>query len=84
MKSGGKITGIAWCLHEDISRFVYLCRPYFIVAAPNANGLSFEPKPDTTNPLGVVFPGTVFNEPGLPNWVGHLITKLELYPCSAR
>jgi len=35
MKSGGKITGIAWCLHEDISRFVYLCRPYFIVAAPN-------------------------------------------------
>jgi len=34
MKSGGKITGIAWCLHEDI-RFVYLCRPYFIVAALN-------------------------------------------------
>jgi len=45
-----------------------------------ANGLSFEPKPDTTNPLGVVFPGTVFNETGLPNWVGHLITKYRPGP----
>jgi len=26
-------------------------------------------------PLGVPFPGSTWNEPDLPNWVGHLITK---------
>ncbi|KAF8886503.1 hypothetical protein BD779DRAFT_1529984 [Infundibulicybe gibba] len=26
-------------------------------------------------PLGVPFPGITYNEEGLPNWVGHLITK---------
>ncbi|KAJ2913449.1 hypothetical protein MD484_g6960, partial [Candolleomyces efflorescens] len=31
--------------------------------------------PDSTNPLGVEFPGYTYNEPNQPNWVGHLITK---------
>lgn len=32
------------------------------------------PPPTAARPLGVNFPGTVVNEPGQPNWVGHLIT----------
>ena len=31
--------------------------------------------PDSANPLAVEFPGVTYNEPGQPNWVGHLITK---------
>ncbi|TFK76392.1 hypothetical protein BDN72DRAFT_830957 [Pluteus cervinus] len=31
--------------------------------------------PDELDPLGIEFPGLTYNEPKLPNWVGHLITK---------
>lgn len=31
--------------------------------------------PTASNPLGVPYPGLTWNEPDLPNWVGHLITK---------
>lgn len=31
--------------------------------------------PTSENPLGVNFPGETWNEPGLPNWVGYLITE---------
>ncbi|EIM88584.1 uncharacterized protein STEHIDRAFT_155938 [Stereum hirsutum FP-91666 SS1] len=31
------------------------------------------PAPTSIRPLGVAFPGQVVNEPGHPNWVGHLI-----------
>jgi hypothetical protein len=36
--------------------------------------------PDSTNPLGVEFPGWTYNEPDQPNWVGHLITKYRPGP----
>jgi len=36
--------------------------------------------PTASQPLGVSFPGQTFNEPGLPNWVGHLITKYAPEP----
>ena len=32
-------------------------------------------KPDANKPLGVPFPGITWNEPEMPNWVGHLITQ---------
>ncbi|KAF8910985.1 hypothetical protein CPB84DRAFT_1672002 [Gymnopilus junonius] len=32
-------------------------------------------RPTAQQPLGVEFPGYTFNEDGLPNWVGHLISK---------
>ena len=31
--------------------------------------------PNASQPLGIPFPGSTYNEPGLPNWVGYLITK---------
>ncbi|PPQ90160.1 hypothetical protein CVT25_012471 [Psilocybe cyanescens] len=31
--------------------------------------------PSAAQPLGMEFPGMTFNEEGLPNWVGHLISK---------
>lgn len=37
-------------------------------------------KPDDLDPLGVAFPGMTYNEPNLPNWVGHLITKYSPPP----
>jgi hypothetical protein len=30
-------------------------------------------------PLGIKFPGDTFAEPGMPNWVGHLVTKHALH-----
>jgi hypothetical protein len=30
-------------------------------------------------PLGIQFPGNTFAEPGMPNWVGHLVTKHALH-----
>ncbi|KAA1466768.1 hypothetical protein DENSPDRAFT_876792 [Dentipellis sp. KUC8613] len=33
------------------------------------------PPPTASKPLGVATPGTPVNEPGYPNWVGHLITS---------
>ena len=32
-------------------------------------------RPVPGQPLGIEFPGETFAEPGMPNWVGHLITK---------
>ena len=44
-------------------------------------GFSYDSSlPTASHPLGVSFPGQTFNEPGLPNWVGHLITKYALEP----
>lgn len=43
----------------------------FISRAP---GDSVE-RPNAQQPLGVKFPGYTFNEDGLSNWVGHLISK---------
>ncbi|KAF9013884.1 hypothetical protein BDQ17DRAFT_1396000 [Cyathus striatus] len=36
--------------------------------------------PTSDNPLGIPFPGDTWNEPGEPNWVGHLITKYRPGP----
>ncbi|TFK29983.1 hypothetical protein FA15DRAFT_699549 [Coprinopsis marcescibilis] len=36
--------------------------------------------PTADNPLGVPFPGDTWNEQGLPNWVGHLISKHSPQP----
>lgn len=33
------------------------------------------PEPTTDLPLGAKWPGFTWNEPDLPNWVGHLLTK---------
>ena len=44
-------------------------------------GFSYDSSPPTASqPLGVSFPGETYNEPGLPNWVGHLITKYAPEP----
>ncbi|KAF4610298.1 hypothetical protein D9613_010476 [Agrocybe pediades] len=32
------------------------------------------PRPTSSQPLGIEFPGATYNEPNLPNWVGYLIT----------
>ncbi|KAF9484721.1 hypothetical protein BDN70DRAFT_872259 [Pholiota conissans] len=43
-----------------------------------------ETKPNAADPLGLPFPGSneygLWNEPDLPNWVGHLITKFRPGP----
>jgi hypothetical protein len=44
-------------------------------------GFNYDSSPPTVSqPLGVSFPGQTYNEPGLPNWVGHLITKYAPEP----
>ncbi|TDL21459.1 hypothetical protein BD410DRAFT_789564 [Rickenella mellea] len=42
---------------------------------------SKEPHPCKERPLGVEFPGRTYNEPGEPNWVGHIVRDLS--PCSS-
>lgn len=32
-------------------------------------------RPSAIQPLGMPFPGITYNEPELPNWVGHLLTS---------
>ncbi|TDL15142.1 hypothetical protein BD410DRAFT_733077 [Rickenella mellea] len=39
------------------------------------------PHPCKERPLGVEFPGRTYNEPGEPNWVGHIVRDLS--PCSS-
>ena len=44
-------------------------------------GYSYDaPPPTASQPLGVSFPGHTYNEPGLPNWVGHMITTYAPEP----
>ena len=35
------------------------------------------PHPTLEEPLGVPYPGTTWAESGKPNWVGHLLNKLQ-------
>lgn len=32
-------------------------------------------RPTAIQPLGIPFPGETYNEPNLPNWVGHLLSN---------
>jgi len=44
-------------------------------------GYSYDaPPPTESQPLGVSFPGQTYNERGLPNWVGHMITTYAPEP----
>ncbi|TFK29984.1 hypothetical protein FA15DRAFT_699550 [Coprinopsis marcescibilis] len=44
------------------------------------DGFSESEHPTPLQPLGTPFPGNTWNEEGLPNWVGHMITKYSPGP----
>lgn len=46
-----------------------------------ASGYTESLFPSEVHPFGLPFPGITYNEPDLPNWVGHLLTK---YAAGAR
>ncbi|PPQ87976.1 hypothetical protein CVT25_001055 [Psilocybe cyanescens] len=62
--------GSTWMGFSAIRRLVIFGDSYSSVEF-----LNDEERPSATDPLGIDFPGLTYNESGLPNWVGHLITK---------
>ncbi|GLB34892.1 hypothetical protein LshimejAT787_0204570 [Lyophyllum shimeji] len=53
---------------------------YLVIFGDSYSSVGYDDAPrdcvsTALQPLGVPFPGSTWNEPDLPNWVGHLVTK---------
>ncbi|KAI0797026.1 hypothetical protein C8Q75DRAFT_743074 [Abortiporus biennis] len=63
-----------WLGLQNIKYLIIFGDSYSAInAVPLVSFRNLRPTPD--KPLGVDFPGTTYNEPDLPNWVGYLITE---------
>ncbi|TFY83714.1 hypothetical protein EWM64_g297 [Hericium alpestre] len=62
-------TGPHWKGFEQVKHFIVFGASYCDVGYSHR-----EAHPTPERPLGVDFPGDTYNEPGKPNWVGHLVT----------
>ncbi|KIM43543.1 carbohydrate esterase family 16 protein [Hebeloma cylindrosporum] len=67
--------GSHWRGFSALRRFVIFGDSYSSVGFIDYTSL-----PSASQPLGVSFPGRTYNEKGLPNWVGHVITKYAPEP----
>ncbi|KAF4615032.1 hypothetical protein D9613_003113 [Agrocybe pediades] len=64
-----------WSGFSTTRRLVIFGDSYSSVGIPDSIPDIESNKPTAKRPLGVEYPGRTYNEPDLPNWVGHFLSK---------